>query len=294
MIKMKMLFALLVCGALGLGSASSKADDHMASDQLVFSGTMEMQAGIAFAKETDDVKSPMGVFDVNGYASIPLGSNWSMQLDVQSEYFVSEVDENPLFISYFGSHLSYRDSNKLLGVFAAGAVARDQSEETDANAGYLLGVEGQWYASSDVTLYGQVGYANILSDISSEEGFNDGWFYRMEGRYFMSDDHMITANISYAHTKTYIDGDDKGRFIGWGLKSMMKLTDSYPLYFTLEYRGNHYDSTTEGDNTTDHTFLIGIKALFGASSLKHNDRNGATLDMNMLPGRASAMMEALD
>jgi hypothetical protein len=62
----------------------------------------------------------------------------------------------------------------------------------------------------------------------------------------------------------------------------------------VAYRGGDYDATTEEDDGEEHVGLIGLSFLFGADSLKHNDRYGATLDLPMLPARASPWAEGLD
>ena len=69
---------------------------------------------------------------------------------------------------------------------------------------------------------------------------------------------------------------------------------SYPVYGTLGYRGANYDATTENDHATEHVFKAGIKILFGANTLKQNDRYGATLDLPMLPVRANGLTENID
>ena len=60
------------------------------------------------------------------------------------------------------------------------------------------------------------------------------------------------------------------------------------------YRGAYFDTTTEGEQLTEHIAVVGIRYLFGAESLKANDRRGATLDQPSLPMRATNWVEPLD
>jgi hypothetical protein len=158
----------------------------------------------------------------------------------------------------------------------------------------MFGAEGQLYRGN-LTLYAQAGFGNNTKGASGE-GFNDGWFVRGVARYFLRPDTKLEAEISYAEADPYIDGNDKGKFTGWGASIDHKLFDlrSYPVYGTLAYRGTYYDATTESDHATEHVFKAGIKVLFGANTLLQNDRYGATLDLPMLPVRANSLTENLD
>ncbi len=155
-----------------------------------------------------------------------------------------------------------------------------------------MGGEVQAYLD-DFTLYGQGGYADFQVD-DSPEGFVEGWFVRGVGRWFITPDMMVEAEVSYGETDTFIDGNDAGEFWNWGVKGKMRISSSMPIYGVLAYRGGDYDATTEGDDGDEHVVLVGVSILFGPTTLKQNDRRGATLDMPLLPGRAAAWTEGLD
>jgi hypothetical protein len=109
---------------------------------------------------------------------------------------------------------------------------------------------------------------------------------------------MIEAEYSYGHTDCFIDGDcspseDAGEFHNWGVLAKMRL-HNWPLYGTLAYRGGRYTATEDPDTGTEHVVMVGLSALFGATSLRHNDRYGATLSLPMLPARGAAWAEPLD
>lgn len=68
---------------------------------------------------------------------------------------------------------------------------------------------------------------------------------------------------------------------------------SLPIYGIIAYQGGEYDATSEGDKAEDHRVMFGLRFVFGAESLRENDRRGATRS-TMLPSRAAAWTEPLD
>jgi len=167
-----------------------------------------------------------------------------------------------------------------------------QDSEGEGNS-YLAGIEGQYYINDMFTVYGQIGKGDITTD-DDPEGFVDGKFWSVALRAFLFEDTLVELSYSEATTDQYIDGDDKGEFSGISAKVESKLMSSAPLYGFISYRSNKYDATTEGDEGTDKTLMVGLTYRFGVSSLRHNDRFGATLDQPMLPLRGASFAEGLD
>lgn len=263
--------------------------------QLLLTGVFDLYGGARWIKGDDyTVNNTHGMLGGNAYVNIPISDMFSAQLDLQVEKYFDTSDEyNPLGSAMTGGHLSYRDPDLfLLGVFGGAAMPSMQGQPSPSRIGWIGGVEGQLYLN-DFTLYGQGGYGDIRVD-DDPEGFVKGWFVRGVGRYFFMDDYMLQGDVSYGETKKFIDGDDKGKFWNWSVKAVGRLMDTMPLYGTLEYRGGHYDSTTEGDKGGDHAVLVGLSIRLGTATLKENDRYGATLDLPMLPVRAASWVEALD
>lgn len=262
---------------------------------LVLSGVADFGAGYRDIDSTDELDDSSSDLSARGRMSIPIWSTVSVQLDAGSEFYsrVNDGDAPKLNLAV-GAHLSYRvPSQGLIGVF----YGHGRSPSQDGDNYYtlnMLGLEGQLYRGN-WTFYGQVGWADKV-DGDSGEGFNDGWVVRGVTRYFITPDTKIEAELSYAEAGPYIDGDDDGEFLGWGASFQRKLFDmpNLPLYWDVSYRGARYDSTTEDDVATEHVFKVGLSMLFGTTSLLHNDRSGATLDLPMLPIRAQGITEVLD
>ena len=294
---------LLVSTALlGLTAAPAlSADVAPPDDSLLFAALFGISAGVQDASGSEDLEFNTTDLTLagHGHVSIPLGETFSGQLDLQSE-FTDRADDDENFSQgahMLGGHLSWRDPHSgLLGIFGgAGMGYNDNGEEDGDGIGWMAGIEGQLYLDN-ITLYAQAGWADIVVDGDDDEGFNDGWFLRGVGRYFFSEDFLVQAEVSYGESKDYIDGgDDKGEFWNWGALGKMRLSESMPIYGTLEYRGaNSWSTDDGGEEIQEHAVLIGLDFLFQATSLWENDRRGATLDTPMLPARAAAWTEGFD
>jgi hypothetical protein len=217
-----------------------------------------------------------------------------VQVDAVSEFHLDTPSDQDISkgAHTFGGHLSWRDpASGLVGVFGGGSLASIGSDETGDHLGFIVGAEGQMYFDS-LTLYGQVGYGENRVDDGDYEGFK-GFFARGVTRFFVSDNTVFRAELAYGGPSAFVDGDS-GDIVNWGLEGKTRLLDSTPLYGTVGYRGGYYDSPSDGDHVEEHTGFVGISFLFGASSLKENDRYGATLDLPQLPARAASWVEAID
>lgn len=279
------------------------ADPEPMTDELLFAAIFGLSIGAHDINGTegdpDITEGTELTFAGQGAVSIPFGDMFSAQLDVQTEFYDHAGDEdNAQSASMIGGHLSLRDPGMgLIGLFAgAGLGTNEDSSGGGKGLGFLGGVEAQAYLGN-FTLYGQVGYADFVVDDSSpdDEGFTDGWFAAAEARYFIHEDFMIHANVAYGETESYTDGEDAGEIWNWGAGAKLRLSDSMPIYGTLDYRGGIYtDAENNTEEVTEHAVLVGLAFAFGAPSLMENDRRGATLSTPMLPARAAAYTEAVD
>ncbi len=267
---------------------------------LFLSGVAELSAGWRSVEATDDGTGDMPGVDAALRVSFPLTDYLSLQGDLSTEWYTKSPDnegdigEDVRTNSYVGAHLSLRDPSRgLVGVF--GAYGHSALYEEDPYSMALLGVEGQAYVGQ-MTLYGQMGVGDVVSDPSNDnQGFNNGWFVRGVGRYFVADNTKLELEASYAAASPYTDGDDDGKFYGWGASAETRLTEAYPIHGTLSYRGTHLDATTEDDTQTEHTVMLGLKMLVGEDrTLLEVDRGGATLDLPGLPLRANGATELID
>jgi len=284
-------------------AASAHAADVVAPEQgLIFSAVVGVDAGVrdkslnhksgSDGESGDDSSSTDWQINGEGFLSIPVLEMFSVQLDAQGEFYGDDSGSEPSTLaSVIGGHVSLRDPNVgLIGAFGGVALAADDGDGNTADGG-ILGGEAQYYLDN-FTLYAQAGYAHIKTD--EGEGFRKGWFARGVGRYFFTDDFMLQAEVSYGEANKFVDDSDDGEFWNWGAEAKFKLWDDMPLYTTLTYQGGFYDATTENDTIETHAVLAGISFQFGPSTLKENDRYGATLDMPMLPSRAASLEEDLD
>ena len=283
-----------------VGNAWS-ADVDPVTEGLLFAAVFDVSVGAQDARETSgDVDLSEGTeltFSGKSAVNIPFGDMFSAQLDVQTEFYDrAGEDDNAQSASMIGGHLSLRDPGMgLVGLFAgAGLGTNEDSSEGSGGLGFLAGAEAQAYLGN-FTLYGQAGYGNFAVDDASphDEGFTDGWFAGAEARYFIHEDFMLYANVAYGETPGYTDGDNNGKIWNWGAGGKLRLSDSMPIYGTLDYRGGSYHADNEG-TVTEHVGLVGLSFAFGAPSLQENDRRGATLSTPMLPARAAAWTETLD
>ena len=273
-----------------------------ADDSLLFSALLGISAGVQDVSEGKGSPTPAAGTELtiagHGHVSIPLGEAFSAQLDGQGELYdrAAQGEDAGQGAYMLGGHLSLRDPGMgLIGIFAgAGMGQNDDGSDDGQGIGYIAGVEGQFYLDQ-FTFYAQGGWADIVVDDHPDEGFVDGWFVRGVARYFFSEDFLLQAEVSYGETSEYVDGDSKGEIWNWGALAKMRLSESMPIYGTLEYRGGNYEETEDfAESVEEHAFLIGLDFAFGANNLWENDRRGATLDTPMLPARAAAWTEAVD
>lgn len=299
------LYKLFMSAALAglLASPAFGADPSAPDDDLLFVGLFGLAAGAQDASETDpDIDLSEGTrltLSAEAYVNIPFNNAFSAQLDLQSEYYdrADNGEDNPQGAHMLGGHLSLRDPGLgLIGIFGgAGAGMNNDSGAGGQGIGYLVGLEAQLYLDS-FTFYAQGGYGDFSVDDADpdDEGFTNGWFARGVARYFLTEDIMVQAEASYGETGSYVDGVDGGEIWNWGVEGKRRLSESMPIYGTLEYRGGAYGSDDDTEAGEEHAVLAGLNFAIGASSLLDNDRRGATLDTPMLPARASAWTEAID
>ncbi|MGE0006293.1 MAG: hypothetical protein AB7S92_11940 [Parvibaculaceae bacterium] len=294
--------SLLISGALAgfVATPSLAADIELPpDDSLLFSGLLGLSIGIqdaSAAKGEPDVNGGTELtFAGHGHVSIPFGDSFSAQLDGQGEFYDRSGDDDARNAYVAGAHLSWRDPQAgLFGVFGGAGSADDGEADSDGDdISFLAGVEGQLYLDQ-LTLYVQGGWADFQMD-DDDEGFTDAWFARGVARYFFTEDVLVQAEVAYGETAQYVDGDSKGEVWNWGILAKTRLSDSVPLYGTLEYRGGHYEETEDdAEAVEEHAFLIGVDFAFGAQTLWENDRRGATLDTPMLPARAASWTGSVD
>ncbi|WP_162914202.1 hypothetical protein [Taklimakanibacter lacteus] len=296
---MKIASALVLSAAAGFfGSAVASAADMEPPVEpgLVPAGLIDGYVGYRSTTSTDYVHTDGLTYGGAARFSLPLFDIFSIQGDAQGEWY-DDIDDSwePTEAWALGGHISVRDPELgLIGAFAAYSNG-DGVDEHNGPPTHSLVVGGEFqYYLDDLTLYVQAGYADIIYDSGEPEGFVDGWFVRGVGRYFLGDDTRLQAEISYGETSQFVDAEDDGEITNWEVELRTGFGFDMPLYGFIGYRGGYYDATTEEDDGEEHVGFVGLSFLFGADSLRHNDRYGATLDLPMLPARAAPWAEGLD
>jgi len=280
---------VIACALTGFLTFNANAEEP------VLSGSIGAGAGIQHISNTETYadSGESTTTKYHGRISIPIAMGFTTQFDYDYEDYNIGGNWAPSAVKARTVHASYRqDGLGLIGAFYTDGEAKVKNVGPSDENGSLYGLEAQYYLDDSITLYGQFGRGEIEGD--DGEGFKNGKFYRGVARYFPTDDILLELDLAKARTPSYIDSNDKGRFKSLQIKGEMKLTADYPLYGYASYRLTKYDSTTEGDNLDDEVLMLGFNYRFGSSSLKHNDRYGATLDAPLTPFRATSFMEALD
>ncbi len=300
-----MKYGKYLVGGIALAMlAATPAYAQEGGSDLKYAVTAELGYGNRQAEAEEANEWGTSVFSADLSGAI-LWRGFSGQIDYVYEDFstdgegLADDDDLPKTNSAAGVHLSYRDPSLFLVGAFYGYGWTDMAVTTPAYEVSFYGIEGQYY-TDNITLYAQIGWGdNEAGDDTEEEGFVDGTFYRAAVRWFPNDNMSFQASLGYGETDSYIDGfpgvsPDAGEFRDWGMKWQMRLQDSLPLYITAGYRGSHFDATTEDDMAQEQVFGLGLKIVFGPSSLKDNDRNGANLDLPMFIVRGNGFAEVID
>ena len=293
MFKPLSLALLGAAAVVAVGATGTAAGEY--PDRLIFGSVSNYTLGHRELDSNDEGNGQTLELAGASALNIPIWKGFALQLDSMSEYYFGLNDSADVKrTNALGMHLSYRDPGKgLIGVFGGYAWSKIRDGHgPDEYDMALVGAEAQAYLGN-LTLYAQAGVGNQTKG-DNAVGFNDGWFVRGVARYFLAPNTKLEAEISYAEADPYADGGLTGKFTGWGVSIDHKLFNvmNFPVYGTVAYRGAEYDVGSQ--SATEQVFKAGIKVLWGAADLKHNDRYGATLDLPTLPMRANAMAENLN
>jgi hypothetical protein len=298
---------------LAAGSAVAESDS-----ELLYSGNMELSAGwanlVGGSGDTDADDHDYGLIAGAGRASIPVGTNTSIQLDIGGlSNFTARRDSDggddfgngdgdSQYHNNFhgGVHFSYRDTES----YAAGVFGQFGSSEggDDEDATYwAMGAEGQKYLEN-TTLYGQVGHFQA-DDGDERDVMTDAWFLRGVVRHFLDEKSMVSVELAYADGEEnhLDDGDLREDYdaFSWGAR-YERMFSQNPMAWFVEYRGTEIKETHHGsnesndDNGTEHVVSVGVKMYFGVGSLKENDRRGATFDQPDIGRWTGMTIDALD
>jgi hypothetical protein len=282
---------------LALPAGAAQAADMVQPTPLalVVSGIVESWTGYTFIADPRHVhpdEDRFGSGGSTGRLSLPLGTNFSIQTDVDLEYNSTLLTDNDddgardIFqaSAQSGVHASWRDPN--LGLLG-GFVAMGQGEaDVTSNAFFAAGGEGQLYFGP-LTLYGQGGVLNPNAEfLSVENEFQDAFFARGVARYFFNENSFFGSDNRLQAEFSFVDGDvdqgdDQAQILEWGAR--YDFTLDLPIigqtHAFLGYRGAKFENKDEDDSFVDHTVYIGSSFSFGGRTMQEFDRTGATLDL---------------
>ena len=304
---MKKFLLGAVC-ALGMTGAAQAADytPPPVDDGLLYTGLIEAWGGWTFANGDpsnviDDDDHP--AIGGSGRVSIPFSDGFSGQLDIDGEASLlngDSIDDNYGHAFWMTGHLSLRDpSSHLIGLFGSAGVS-SAGEDEQVNV-FVIGAEAQLYLGN-FTLYGQGGYFTTDEENNNNpDGIDDAWFVRAVGRMFIGASSRLEAEGTFASGD--IDfaatADDTDPMWAWGVRFEQELAglggSNMPLAWFLGYRGSYAENQSDNTEYDDHTFMVGLRFLFGAPSLQDNDRRGATLDSPWaIPRWVGYSLESID
>lgn len=283
----------IAVSALALGISSVA----MAESENLMAGRIGFEVGNSHMSDNDTDRSQnVMVLEGSGAVNIPMGDSFSLQMDMEmgsnDRYYTSD---GPLGRQMYTLHASARNSESgLIGAF--GGVGRGISGDEDqanlAKFGSFGGLEAQKYMGN-LTLYAQAYYSDFRVDSGEPEQVR-GVIGEVAARYFLEAGTMVELVAGYGESERYIDGDDRAEMKLMGAKVKHPMSEKNPVYLTAQWRKMQVNPTSEGDNSDDNAVMIGVEFVFGAESLKQNDRSGATLRTPVVAPMAASWLEKLD
>jgi hypothetical protein len=207
--------------------------------------------------------SGLGSGDVNawggrGAVAFPIAPKIGVQLDgvVNDFQAPSSVGGGDQTVATPTGHVFYRNDQWLGGAFAGAEIAPHVTM-------YGGGLEGQYYASPNITVDGAAGYAGL-----DHGGGADIWAVRLGGKGFVTNNLSVGANINYVNLSA---SGASANLWAENVNGEWKL-DTLPLAFTLGYQHANIDKV----NISSDSLLVGVRWTFDGT-LRGRDHHGASL-----------------
>ena len=274
---------LLLAALMALPAGAAKAQNSGAPQ---FAGVGEVSVGYVSMDQGPDSDSDFAAdtarYTYGAKVSIPLSNGFTVQADFIADDDATNDPDNDGNIDQFGLHASWRNNSILIGAFAAFGNARPVGDSRED--GRIFGIEGQYY-TPNMTIYGQLGVFNGSGNDS--ESLDSGGFGRVGLRYFLDSNALISGNLLYGAGENGSATDDLD-YYSWDVTYRRRIGTT-PISWFVAYNGNRFeiDDTSGEEDLTEHIATLGLTLTFGPSSLKANDRRGATLDVPTTPIRAA-------
>jgi hypothetical protein len=291
----------LIAALLGTTSVPALAEGGIESGQVRGSFTIGTgYLGYEGGGEGDTADTGNVNIAGGGSAAVFFSQNWVGQIDLVGEQVVLPGDIGDA--QYAGAqgaaiHVVRRwPGTGLIGVFGGYGEGRTVDDDTGSDnilSGGWIGIEGVLWLDQ-FTLGGQLASLDISDHDGNDYGLvRDAYLGRMFGRYFFGDDVMAGLDLAWAQGDDPFDcvscyGD--AETFEWTATVQARLADA-PIYGGLMYRDGNY-KLTEDSKADTSTLMVSLSFLFGANSLKENDRNGVMVDTSTAPLRgAGAVFE---
>ncbi len=282
-----LMAGLLLAALMALPAGAAKAQDSGAPQ---LAGVGEVSVGYVFmdqGSDTDsDNPSDTARYTFGAKVSVPLSDGITFQVDYIIDDDATSDSDNDGNVDQLGLHASWRNNTYLVGAFGAYGRARPEGSSQGDENGLLFGIEGQYY-TPNMTFYGQLGVFDGSGNDS--EALDSGGFGRLGLRYFLDSNALISGNLLYGAGENR--DDDEIDYYSWDVTYRRRIAKT-PISWFVGYNGNRFEVNDQTDGTpdedlTEHIVTVGLTFTFGPSSLKANDRRGATLDIPTTPIRAA-------
>jgi hypothetical protein len=269
--------AILACAAILGASSLAQATESPASPQK-FSGYARGYFTTSTYSNTSggwDGYDPWKGWGQEGSVNWHLPNDTDLQGEIRHWQSNSQYDDQyKTYDTLAAVHWSKRNSKFLYGAFG-GWMRTSTYYSTVRDHDILFGVEGQGYLTDDITVYGQLGAMKNTSAYYKPRPKTTE-FAQLTGRYFFMENTKLEAGGSYFYNKRL--GDSAGenmKLWDYSLEAEHRFHATPVSFFAGYDWWDHSDGIdTEGG---DHTWKFGVKVALGTSSLRDEDRHGATL-----------------
>lgn len=285
------LIALLA--ATGLANAADLIIDTPAAEPVTSStgvtGVVEVGILGNHIAQTDEDISEWGF---GGYASAAIWGNgdglvWGLDGYIDGNN-LGTPDTAPTYVGVLGAHLGFDTGSGSLGGFVSVGTTPDYDNKSQW--GYAAGVEGIADLSSGVSVFGQLGWADVRI-FEDSSGFT-GPFGRVGALFALSDEFAVIADLSAGSAADFIAIDSSGTYVAVGVKAAYRLPTDFDAFLTAGYEFAHYDAVDDGDTGDSHTIKVGLSIPFGGDNTAATVLN--PLGTSALPYRAASWTATLD
>lgn len=298
---------LLLAGVCAAATAASAAAAEFSGYGEIFGNAGYTTTGSTLSSfctgapcgvSTDHNQADTAIFGGSGHAAIMVDSGYGLQFDIAGQSI--GVGGTSQSASRIGMHVFHRNADFSWGGFASVGDALNSRM-------FTVGLEQQAFFG-DLTLESQFSYTNTMQgDLKYYDMAT--WNAYLGARYFLRDNLALSGGIVGAYgdgasSGTWADSFAMSTPLQWEARGEY-LFEQLPISVFAAYRGTfvpYHGRSTYSDGDMDklkfavnnHALMIGLRFYFGQTTLRGNDRHGASLeDHNPLYGAQSVPMTSL-